>query len=268
MSDGDRIQPGIAFRSGERPSPCYRLLLLNADPGSSPTAVRDCLAAVHDVLQRLARGEVCELAGQPAQQAEATTRQFEELQHLVAFGRRLFDSGLTGVPRPEHLSYLPADGPFPALRWEDGAAAGNRGEADVAVQLTGPSQAAVNCAAVEVWKLLRETDGPLRPVASFDGFGRHDGRGWLEFHDGVSNMHSTQRRFAVDHIQFLVSGLLEPTAKRAVELHIDAHTAQFSEMGAECGSLYALPFPGHEDRIIRPAAGDTARPRKKSPEIR
>lgn len=198
MNDGDRIQPGIAFRSGERPSPCWRLLLLNADPGATPTALHGCLAAVHELLAALARGEVRELAGQPTSQAEQTARQFEGLQHLVAFGRRLFDSGVITATRPEHLSYLPADGPFPALRWEDGAAERNRAEADVAVQLTGPSQAAVNCAAVEVWKLFHDTGAPLRATASFDGFGRLDGRGWLEFHDGVSNMHSSQRRFALE----------------------------------------------------------------------
>lgn len=197
MNDGDRIQPGIAFRSGERPSPSWRLLLLNADPEATPTAVHGCLAAVHELLAALAGGEVRELAGLPAPQADRTSRQFEGLQHLVAFGRRLFDSELTTAPRPEPLSYLPADGPFPALRWQDSAAGRNRGESDIAVQLTGNSQAAVNCAAVEVWKLLQDTGAPLRAAASFDGFARLDGRGWLEFHDGVSNMHSSQRRFAL-----------------------------------------------------------------------
>ena len=63
----------------------------------------------------------------------------------------------------------------------------------MALQLTGATAAAVNRAAVEVWKLIEDQALPLAPVASFDGFGRPDGRGWLEFHDGVTNMASSQR---------------------------------------------------------------------------
>jgi Dyp-type peroxidase family len=66
------------------------------------------------------------------------------------------------------------------------------------LQFTADRVSAVNCAAVEVWKLITDADLPLEIVASYDGFGRHDGRGWLEFHDGVSNMHSSQRPAAVE----------------------------------------------------------------------
>jgi deferrochelatase/peroxidase EfeB len=82
------------------------------------------------------------------------------------------------------------------LRWAPGADAA--GEGDIAVQLTAPRQAAVNCAAVEIWKLVADRGLPLRPRASFDGFGRHDGRGWLEFHDGVSNLEGSQRVAALE----------------------------------------------------------------------
>ncbi|MEJ7785681.1 MAG: hypothetical protein WKF96_12825 [Solirubrobacteraceae bacterium] len=63
--------------------------------------------------------------------------------------------------------------------------------------MTADSPAAVNCAAVEIWKLIVDEGLPLAPAASFDGFGRHDGRGWLEFHDGVSNLETDQRAAAV-----------------------------------------------------------------------
>ena len=50
---------------------------------------------------------------------------------------------------------------------------------------------------MEVWKLIEDEGLPLVPVASFEGFGRPDGRGWLEFHDGVTNMASSQRTGAI-----------------------------------------------------------------------
>jgi deferrochelatase/peroxidase EfeB len=64
---------------------------------------------------------------------------------------------------------------------------------DFALQLTGLSEATVNCAAVEAWKLIADQRYPLVIVDSFTGHGRLDKRGWLGFHDGVSNMESHQR---------------------------------------------------------------------------
>lgn len=199
----ETLQPSIAYQRGHQPSPYYRVLFLNAAKDATPAAVHDGLAAVNEMLHRLAAGEVRELAAQPTDMADASTELFSGLEHLMGFGRRMFDSQahdppLTHAARPAHLAYLPPDGPFPSLTWERGANQRNRGEADIALQFTAQRQAAVDCAAVEVWKLLEDRDIPLMPAASFAGFGRHDGRGWLEFHDGVSNMHSSQRRVALE----------------------------------------------------------------------
>ncbi len=200
---GSLLQPGIAFRSGQRPAPCYRLVLLDAAPGANPTVVHDALRDIDQMLCDLAAGQVRELQGQPPEGKIASAQQFAGLEHLLALGRRLFDGDvhqprLVRGSRPDYLAYLPADGPFPALPWADGTRGRNRGEADIAIQLTAERQAGVNCAAVEIWKLLADLGGPLRVVASFDGFGRPDGRGWLEFHDGVSNMEAGQRAVALE----------------------------------------------------------------------
>ena len=149
------------------------------------------------MLDALRAGEVRELRGQPAAGVKDTAQLFDGFAALVGYGRSLFDPArhdppLTTRTRPEFLSYLPARGDaFPAIPWVGGERPA--GEADVALQLTGATAAAVNRAAVEVWKLIEDRALPLAPVASFDGFGRPDGRGWLEFHDGVTNMASSQR---------------------------------------------------------------------------
>lgn len=225
-----RIQQGIAYRRGERPAPCYRLLLLNFQADIDGTRARDALALVDTMLQRLEHGEVRDLEGQPGDKAAATAEQFEGHNHLVAYGRRLFDErlhqpSLTHAPRPSHLAYLPRDGPFPSLRWEleaSGKAAANRAEADVALQLTGHKVAAINCAAVEVWKLIVDERLPLEVVGSFEGFARHDGRGWLEFHDGVSNMHSSQRLEALEalHPEWMRGGTYMAFLRLVVDLSL------------------------------------------------
>jgi Dyp-type peroxidase family len=198
----ERLQPGIYVGRGRRPPPHFRLVLLDVASGVGPDAVVDALAETDAMLRVLPEGRVRELQGQPAEHAGASSAQFAGLEHLIGFGRRLFDDRVHGQPqvaveRPDYLSYLPDDGPFPALRWVNGHDGRNRGEADVALQLTGEHPSGVNCAAVEIWKLLADLGGPLHVVATFGGFSRHDGRGWLEFHDGVSNIEPSQREGAL-----------------------------------------------------------------------
>ncbi|MBA3364899.1 MAG: Dyp-type peroxidase [Actinobacteria bacterium] len=199
MSDASHLmQEGIAFESGMRPAPCYRLVLLNVAAGTSVSAAANALEAVTRMLRELASGRVRELEGQPSRQTEASEEHFSGLRSLLGYGRRFFDCdvhepALTELKRSDFLSYLP--GPpaaFPSIPWarEDDS---NPGEADIAIQLTGDRESAVSCAAVEIWKLVVDERLPLEVVSSFAGFGRLDGRGWLEFHDGVSNLDSSQR---------------------------------------------------------------------------
>jgi Dyp-type peroxidase family len=190
----DQIQEGVYFRSGERPAPCWRLLLLRVVPGTEPAGVRDAIRRTLRMLAALRAGSVRELRGQPAEGVEATRATFAGLAVLVGYGRSLFDHDppLTTKARPDFLAYL---SPFPSIPLAERYS--RAGEADVALQLTGTTPAAVNRAAVEVWKLIADDALPLDVAASYDGFGRPDGRGWLEFHDGVGNMPSRERHAAI-----------------------------------------------------------------------
>jgi Dyp-type peroxidase family len=190
----DRIQEGVYFRSGERPAPCWRLLLLRIVPGAERTGVRDAIGRILRMLAALRAGSVPELRGQPAAGVEAARATFDGLAALVGYGRSLFDHDppLTTKARPDFLAYLP---PFPSIPFAQRYS--RAGEADVALQLTGTTPAAVNRAAVEVWKLIADKGLPFAVAASYDGFGRPDGRGWLEFHDGVGNMPSRERHAAI-----------------------------------------------------------------------
>ena len=199
----DRIQPGIYFRSGESAPPAYRLVLLNAADGATGTAVRTALERVTSMLEAASAGEVRELRGTHEAERRRIAASLAGLAALVAFGRRLFDAErhrppLTCHPRPTSLVYLPADAePFPAVRWASRRERGNPAQSDFALQLTGPTEAAVDRAAVEVWKLIADDGLPLAVTASYSGFVRTDGRGWLEFHDGVSNIKASHRLAAL-----------------------------------------------------------------------
>src|SRR5215203_3767317 len=197
------LQEGLRFESGTGPPPCYRLLLLDAAPGARAAAVGRALEALTSMLRDLRRGDSRDLAGQSRAAKAAAREQFDGLRLLLGYGRRFFDEEvhrprLTHATRPDFLAYLarrPAA--FPELPWADPETP-NVGEADLVLQLTGDSEAAVSCAAVECWKLIADDVLPLSVVSSLGGFGRPDGRGWLEFHDGVSNIQSDQRLAAIE----------------------------------------------------------------------
>jgi deferrochelatase/peroxidase EfeB len=68
---------------------------------------------------------------------------------------------------------------------------------DIVIQFIANSQLAVNRAIVETWKELRHdslSKYPLIFSKFFTGFQRDDGRSWLGFHDGVSNMRPGKER--------------------------------------------------------------------------
>jgi deferrochelatase/peroxidase EfeB len=176
-------------------------VLLNVDAGTTAGEARVAIDRVLCMLDELAAGHARDLVGQPPAHAQASAEQFGGLTTLVAFGRRLFDARhhdppLTRASRPAFLSYLPRDAAFARLPWAPEAVDGS-GEADLALQLTAPHEAAVHCAAVEVWKLIADQGLPFVITETFVGFGRPDGRGWLDFHDGVSNLPAEQRLAAL-----------------------------------------------------------------------
>ena len=72
--------------------------------------------------------------------------------------------------------------------------------ADVAfaVQFTADTPLAVERAIVETWKLLHDEGEPaLEIVAVFSGSQRDDGRSWIDFHDGLSNLSPSERAEAI-----------------------------------------------------------------------
>ncbi|HMJ35212.1 MAG TPA: hypothetical protein VK501_14975 [Baekduia sp.] len=199
MNNADRLQPGIFFRAGERPPPCFRLQLFNVAPDTRPRDLHAALGRLFDCLDELREGRTADLGALPDPEAAL----FADVCATLAIGRRLFDERhhdppLSDRPRPAFLAYLDQRSEaFPTTPWHDDPPH-NTGEADLALQLIGPHDGAVNCTLIEIWKRIADDALPLRPVATFSGFGRPDGRGWLDFYDGVSNLEGSQRRTAIE----------------------------------------------------------------------
>jgi len=131
----DRLQSGIYLRPGARPPPAYGLLLLDLASGTTPAQAGHAIASV--------------VEPQP------------EVDVLIGLGRRVFDHDppLTYHKRPAFLGWL--DG-YPLIPWTGE----KTGEADLALQVTEPHAAAVNCAAVAVWERIAKERLPLAPPPS------------------------------------------------------------------------------------------------------
>jgi len=79
-----------------------------------------------------------------------------------------------------------------AITYED--ASTNLGEAVVAFQFTAISLLPVERAVVETWKYLWDHHpAPLEVQAMYTGAARNDGRSWIDFHDGASNLSPKER---------------------------------------------------------------------------
>ncbi|MBV9789047.1 MAG: Dyp-type peroxidase [Chloroflexi bacterium] len=201
----DRIQDGIYFRKGQTPGKCYRLLLINIRSGTRPNEARAAIAAIWTLLAELRRGIVRDLRPLEAGDPEVIVPD-GGLTCLLGFGARLFNPSLH-VPRlvatdlrpPELVSLRPngVGTPFLNLPWA-GEEQRRPGEADLALQFIAETELAVNRAVVEIWKLIDDQDLPLDFVTMHAGFSRNDRRSWIDFHDGLNNLESSQRRGAIE----------------------------------------------------------------------
>jgi deferrochelatase/peroxidase EfeB len=200
----DRIQDGVFFRKGEKPPPYFLFLLLNVRAGTSPKQAAAAVKRVLDTLDRLRRdGEIGDL--QPQSAAESAAKlPHDSFTYLLGYGPRFFDGGrhdplLTKADKSEFLTYLSRDrDAFATIPWAVDLKDEIDGEADLCLQLNGLSASAVNRAAVEVWKELAGGGVPLQIAGFHDGFQRDDGRSWLDFHDGISNIESSHRLPALE----------------------------------------------------------------------
>ncbi|MDQ3982991.1 MAG: Dyp-type peroxidase [Actinomycetota bacterium] len=200
----DRIQDGVFFRKGERPPPHFLFLLVNVRAGTPSKQAAAAVERVVDTLGRLRRdGEISDLQPQEAGESAAKLPR-DNFTFLVGYGARFFDPRrhdppLTEAARPEFMTYLARDrGEFATIPWAVDVADEIDGEADLCLQLNGETASAVNRAAVEVWKEVADGGLPLQIAGFHSGFQRDDGRSWLDFHDGISNIESSHRLPALE----------------------------------------------------------------------
>ncbi len=197
----DQIQEGVFFRPKETPPAHFAIAFLKSRPGATPPQIDQVLTKLFLVYRELKQGRVPDLPGQSVLSGN--------LSVLLGFGARLFSvSGLSKtLPEPLKNSFQKPSSGNPILLGAglhySSSVSENPADADIVLQFHADTALAVNRGIVETWKVLHdleENDGlaPLYIAGSYTGFGRDDHRSWIDFHDGISNLISSERIKAIE----------------------------------------------------------------------
>ncbi|HVN61903.1 MAG TPA: hypothetical protein VMT59_11595 [Gaiellaceae bacterium] len=199
-----QLQDGIYFRRHAKPPGFFTLALLRATDGATGADVADSLALLWKCYRGLKQGKVADLRGTPAVPAG-------KLEVLLGLGSRAFSL----AERPASAPALPAAMlppnafanpdpiagggpivPYSGISYADDVT-GNPADAAIALQFTAETPLAVERAVVETWKVLEDPSAVLAIQAVYSGTKRDDGRSWIDFYDGLSNLHRNDRLKAI-----------------------------------------------------------------------
>lgn len=196
----DQIQEGVFFRPKDTPPAHFAIAFLKSKPGATPLQIDQVLTKLFVVYRELKQGRVPDLPGQSVLSGN--------LSVLLGFGARLFSvSGLSkSLPEPLNSFQKPSNG-NPILLGAglhySSSVSENPADADIVLQFHADTALAVNRGVVETWKVLHDlekNDGltPLYIAGTYTGFGRDDHRSWIDFHDGIDNIISSERINAIE----------------------------------------------------------------------
>jgi deferrochelatase/peroxidase EfeB len=211
-----RLQEGIYFHKRQTPRRFFAIVFLAASPHEKAEDVAELIAGlwsryeglkqgVVEDLERLESEEAAQLKRLAAVQGEALEYAqvpAGRLQVLVGFGAPLFElDGAVGTPSAFDGSLFDAptgavDEPIckgAGIFYEPGSV--DLRQTAVAFQFTADTLLAVERAVVETWKYLWDAQTTaLQIQAAYTGARRDDGRSWIDFFDGTSNLRPDERR--------------------------------------------------------------------------
>ncbi|HKG90085.1 MAG TPA: hypothetical protein VKA95_17360, partial [Nitrososphaeraceae archaeon] len=177
----------------------FAILFLRVVEGFKASQVGQSLQKLWKMYEALEKGNMRDLPNYPVPTGE--------LSVLIGYGPNIFKLSDVRKKLPNDLKdrqFLPPskEGGVPILKGSGIKYANDIHEnlgtnEHIVVQFISKTQLATCRAVVETWKHLRYNDvekEPLHFARFYTGFKRDDGRGWLGFHDEVSNMKSDKER--------------------------------------------------------------------------
>jgi deferrochelatase/peroxidase EfeB len=200
-----QLQEGIYHAPGVRPDQCFGIMFLRAARGLTAPEIGTAFQTLYSMYQNLKQGQVKDIPGATVPSGDLTV--------LVGYGPNVFklpDGGRTlpldlGAKNQFRSARPTGGGPLllgSGLSYADDVQF-NPATEEIALQFIAKTELAVNRAVVETWKVLQDLtdhktgESPLLITRFYTGFQRDDARSWIDFHDGISNMKSSERIQAI-----------------------------------------------------------------------
>lgn len=201
------LQEGIYWDAGARPGPAWGAAFLRVRPGISAAKIDEALTGLAGVFAGLRCGRISDLPGVELPRSG--------LSVLIGYGPKAFAIPSVVKKCPIGLDtkfqFAPPNAagggivlPGSGLSYSEGLVR-NPATEEILIQAIGDTSLAVARVFVEIQKYLDDHPDPLTGIApmelsaGFTGFNREDGRSWIDFHDGVSNLKSgTERKGAIE----------------------------------------------------------------------
>lgn len=187
---------------------CFGILFLRAKPKSSASEVGETLSGLWNMYKELQLGIENDL-----RDVDPKHRHHGDLSVLLAYGPSLFDKIKDAKQKKpldlfDNLMFLSPkqNGGVilsgSGLKYAEDVTTNELALDDIAVQFVSSSQLATYRAIVETWKHLKNYQDKIGKEILYlshfyTGFERPDRRGWLGFHDGISNMKPDERLSAI-----------------------------------------------------------------------
>jgi hypothetical protein len=202
MLRDEPLQRGIYYSHANYPRNSFTVIFLSARRPYDAIKIRKTILRLWKMYGNLQKGILPDV-GTTNGRAHAGN-----LSILLGYGPRLFEIDGLGKSKPHQLrdellfqdAKLGGDSILPGvgLRYAEDLQCNTIANDHFIFQFIGDTQMATSRPIIETWRLLRkiDTDGSSAPLVMghfFTGFNRPDGRSWMGFHDGVSNIKSTER---------------------------------------------------------------------------
>ena len=198
------LQEGIFYKSNTQIGNSFLLLFLRINPGLKAREIGSAIASLWSRYQLLKKGMVAGL------DLDESHRYTGNLSVLLSYGPHLFDLEGLQKPRPQDFDdrwlfvapNMSGGGSIlndSSIHYGENVNENHALSDEIVLQFIADNEYYTNRVLVETWKelsrLRRENAGTEALSISnyYSGFQRPDGRNWLGFHDGVSNLKSDER---------------------------------------------------------------------------
>lgn len=200
------LQEGIYHFHNDYPRNSLAIVFLRLKQPSEAYLVRRTLSQLWQRYSELKKGFA------PHRNIQGQDQRLGALSVLIGYGPKFFETQGLEKKKPDLLTekWLFTSPTYPrtpilpdvGLKYGQDVTRNEVADDHILIQFIGETQVVTHRAVVETWKVLggadsNESSAPLFMRSFCTGFNHSDGRGWLGFHEGISNIRNSDRLKAI-----------------------------------------------------------------------